>query len=106
MTEKDCLDYCYQRGFDWGGLYNIFHRVSCWCCPLQSLDELRKLRKNFPDLWEQLEFWDRNTWRTFEPGYSVQALNVRFDLEEEWQTQGKNLRTKKFYNTLRKKLVS
>ena len=24
MTEKDCLSYCYERGFDWGGLYEIF----------------------------------------------------------------------------------
>lgn len=30
MTEKDCLAYCYERGFDWGGLYEIFNRVSCW----------------------------------------------------------------------------
>lgn len=45
MTEKDCLAYCYEQGFDWGGLYEIFHRVSCWCCPLQSLDELRKLHR-------------------------------------------------------------
>ena len=31
-TEADCLKYCYDHGFDWGGLYEIFHRVSCWCC--------------------------------------------------------------------------
>ena len=37
MTEQDCLSYCYERGFDWGGLYEIFSRVSCWCCPLQGL---------------------------------------------------------------------
>ena len=65
MTEKDCLAYCYEQGFDWGGLYEIFHRVSCWCCPLQSLDELRKLHRYFPDLWRQLETWDDATWRTF-----------------------------------------
>lgn len=52
--EADCLKYCYEAGFDWGGLYEIFHRVSCWCCPLQSLDELRKLRTHFPDLWAKL----------------------------------------------------
>ena len=52
MTEKDCLEYCYSKGFDWGGLYKIFHRVSCWCCPLQSLEELRKFRKYFPELWK------------------------------------------------------
>ena len=39
MTEKDCLEYCYQRGYDWGGLYELFKRVSCWCCPLQSLED-------------------------------------------------------------------
>ena len=63
MTEKDCLDYCYAKGFDWGGLYEIFHRVSCWCCPLQALSELRKLYVHFPDLWAQLRRWDDSTWR-------------------------------------------
>ena len=37
-------EYCYDHGFDWDGLYEIFRRVSCWCCPLQSLSELRKRR--------------------------------------------------------------
>ena len=60
-TEADCLKYCYGAGFDWGGLYKIFHRVSCWCCPLQGLNELRKLRKNFPDLWARLLDMERRT---------------------------------------------
>ena len=30
-TEADCLQYCYDKGFDWDGLYRIFKRVSCWC---------------------------------------------------------------------------
>lgn len=34
MTEADCLQYCYDRGYTWGGLYKQFSRVSCWCCPL------------------------------------------------------------------------
>lgn len=34
MTEADCLDYCYSKGFNWGGLYRLFSRVSCWCCPV------------------------------------------------------------------------
>ena len=55
MTEADCLKYCYERGYDWGGLYQHFHRVSCWCCPLQSLEELRQLHKHYPELWEQLK---------------------------------------------------
>lgn len=61
-TEADCLKYCYSHGFDWGGLYEIFHRVSCWCCPLQSLEELRNLRKHFPDLWAKLLDMEHRTW--------------------------------------------
>ena len=91
MTEKDCLSYCYRRGFDWGGLYEIFSRVSCWCCPLQSLEELRKLYRHFPDLWQQLEEWDESTWRTFLKNYSVRQLAARFDFEDRWQAAGGNM---------------
>lgn len=58
MTEKDCLKYCFDRGYDWDGLYNYFSRVSCWCCPLQNHDDLTKLCKYFPDMWEKLKLWD------------------------------------------------
>ena len=58
MDEKSCLDYCYERGFDWGGLYGHFKRVSCFCCPLQRIGVLRKLRRNFPGLWSLMLKWD------------------------------------------------
>ena len=104
MTEKDCLDYCYSKGFDWGGLYEIFSRVSCWCCPLQSLEELRKLYRHFPDLWRQLEEWDSATWRTFLKNYSVRELAARFDFEDRWQAAGGNIRSRAFYSALRDEL--
>ena len=104
MSEKDCLDYCYARGFDWGGLYRIFSRVSCWCCPLQSLEELRKLYRYFPDLWRQLEEWDESTWRTFIKNYSVRQLAARFVFEAKWQAAGGNIRSKAFHAALRKEL--
>lgn len=81
-TEAECLQYCYQKGYDWGGLYEIFKRVSCWCCPLQSLDDLRKLRHYFPDLWNQLRLWDKQTWLQFRADYSVEQLEVRFSYED------------------------
>ena len=91
----------YDHGFDWGGLYEIFHRVSCWCCPLQSLSELRKLYQNFPELWEQLKEWDAMTWRNFRADYSVIELEKRFDFEEEWQKAGNPLKSKAFYSALK-----
>lgn len=82
MTEQDCLEYCYSKGFDWGGLYKIFKRVSCWCCPLQSLNELRKLRKYFPNLWDELREMDKRTYRQFRADFSVEELEERFAKEE------------------------
>lgn len=105
MTEKDCLAYCYAKGFDWGGLYRIFSRVSCWCCPLQGLNELRKLYRYFPDLWKRLEEWDENTWRSFRKDYSVRQLAVRFDFEKKWQAAGGNIRSRAFYSALRGELA-
>ena len=103
-TEKDCLDYCYANGFDWDGLYDIFHRVSCWCCPLQSLQELRNLREHFPELWEELKEMDKRVWRPFKEDYSVEELEIRFDLEKEFSMRGESIRNREFFKELKKRL--
>lgn len=59
ITEAEALKLCYDRGYDWGGLYEIYHRCSCWCCPLQRIDELRKLRHHHPELWKRLRDMDQ-----------------------------------------------
>ena len=104
MTEADCLQYCKERGYDWGRLYEKFGRVSCWCCPLQPLNELRVLYFDFPDLWKQLRDLDDRTWRTFKPGWSVRQLEVRFAFELEWQEEGTKIGTKEFRKELKKRL--
>ena len=102
MTEAECLNYCYEKGFDWDGLYEHFNRVSCWCCTLQSLDELRQLYKHFPDLWEKLKDWDNRTWRNFRADFSVEQLETRFDLEEKYLANGLSIRNRAFFNELHK----
>lgn len=104
-TEADCLKYCYDHGFDWGGLYELFKGVSCWCCPLQPLDELRKLRKHFPDLWNRLILMDRTTWRQFRTDYSVDQLEIRFQFEEERLAQGLPINTREFHRALKEKKI-
>lgn len=104
-TEADCLKYCYEAGFDWGGLYELFRRPSCWCCPLQPLDELRKLRKHFPDLWAKLLDMEHRTWNTFKEFYTVDQLEIRFAFEEERLAAGLPInRTREFMSALRKRL--
>lgn len=58
IDEPSALAICKAHGFHWGGLYDLFQRVSCFCCPLQRIGELKKLRKNFPELWEKMLEWD------------------------------------------------
>lgn len=82
VTEKQALQYCYDRGFDWSGLYEHFRRVSCWCCPLQRLSELRMLRKYYPELWQELIDMDSRVEYKFKPDYSVEQLERRFALED------------------------
>lgn len=104
-TEAQCLQYCYDQGFDWGGLYKIFARVSCWCCPLQSLAELRNLRKHFPDLWAKLLDMEHRTWRSFRANYSVDQLEIRFAFEEERLAAGLPVgRNREFISALRERL--
>lgn len=104
MTERDCLNYCYVRGYDWSGLYGLFDRVSCWCCPLQPLNELRILRRKFPELWQQLLEWQSKTWRDFKSDYSVEELEIRFAFEEERLKNGQKIKGKDFFRELKIRL--
>ena len=82
ITEAEALQYCYDRGFDWDGLYNIFDHASCWCCPLKKMDEYRKLYKYYPELWSILEDMQRKSFRTFRKDYSVFDLTEKFSNED------------------------
>lgn len=107
-TEKDCLSYCYEQGYDWDGLYEKFTRVSCWCCPLQSIPDLRSLYNNFPDLWEQLTVWDDQVKESgnkylFREKYGARDLGRRFELENHRKSIGVNTNSKNFYKEIRRK---
>lgn len=78
ITEKQALNYCYSRGLDWGGLYEKLTRVSCWCCPLSRIGELRVLYSDFPELWKELEIMDEKSFRKFRSDYSVKDLSEKF----------------------------
>ena len=83
MTESDCLQYCYDKGFEWGGLYEDFDRLSCWCCPLKNLKELRILYTKYPKLWAELKEMDNKAYNQFRKDYSVEELERKFEKEKE-----------------------
>lgn len=100
ITEAQALQICYNHGFNFGGLYEIYHRASCWCCPLQRIDELRNLRHYHPELWVRLmdmdnlarEMFGASLWGQFKKNWSIERLEQRFanDDEKEASEREKN----------------
>ena len=82
ITEEQALEYCYSKGYDWGGIYEELDgkRMSCWCCPLQQIGDLKNLYFNHPVLWKRLEELQQNNKIRdfFKQGVSVFDLEKRF----------------------------
>jgi 3'-phosphoadenosine 5'-phosphosulfate sulfotransferase (PAPS reductase)/FAD synthetase len=58
MGEADSLAYCRSLGYHWDGLYDVFSRVSCFCCPKGGKTKRRLVRENYPELeleWQRLD---------------------------------------------------
>lgn len=110
--EARALEYCYERGYDWEGLYELLRnektgrsRVSCWCCPLSSYDELRKLRVHFPDLWAELLALDAKQWQSYAHGYSVADFDRRFQLEDALTAAGHSITNRAFFTDMKRMLA-
>lgn len=110
--EERALQHCYDRGYDWEGLYELFKnektgrsRLSCWCCPLQNYDALRKLRHHFPELWEKMLELDNKQWQTFQHGLRVPDFDKRFALEDALIAEGHSIKNRAFFTDLKRLLA-
>lgn len=93
MTEADCLQFCYDRGYNWDEngieLYDILDRVSCWCCRNKNLRELKNIYMYLPDYWQRLRGLQSRIDSPMKGvGKSVFQLEERFKKEIE---KGKNI---------------
>jgi 3''-phosphoadenosine 5''-phosphosulfate sulfotransferase (PAPS reductase)/FAD synthetase and related enzymes len=101
ITEAECLQGCYEAGFDWGGLYKHLDRVSCKYCALKNLKELRNIRKYYPKVWQELKGRQTRTARPYKgEGKSVFQLEARFVFEEERLAEGLSITNRDFYTQL------
>lgn len=82
VTEAQALQYCKGKGLDFGGLYDRFKRLGCYCCPLQKISELRKVRRYYPELWSEIQRLDKKAPYSFLPRYTAEQLERRFALED------------------------
>lgn len=81
--EADCWKWCRENSL-LSPIYTTAARGGCWFCHNQSVDQLRLLRKTYPDLWTLLLHWDMDSPVTFRAdGHTVRDFDKRFQLEDE-----------------------
>lgn len=80
--EAYCRNWCEENKL-LSPIYTNTTRGGCWFCHNQSVEELRHLRKNYPDLWCLLMKWDKDSPHTFKSnGRTVTDFETRFCLED------------------------
>lgn len=83
IDEDLCGLYCQYAGM-LGPTYETSCRDGCWFCHNQGVDQLRLLRRDYPDLWALLLKWDLDSPVTFKAdGHTVHDFDRRFQMEDE-----------------------
>lgn len=86
MTEKDCLDYCYDRGWHWNEngyeLYDLLDRVSCKYCKNKNLKELRNIYHFMPEVWQELKDLQDKVKMPFKGNQTIHDIETRFITED------------------------
>lgn len=83
IEEDLCGLYCMYENI-LSPSYETSCRDGCWMCHNQGVNQLRQLRKNYPDLWALLLKWDTDSPVKFHPdGHTVHDFDERFRLEDE-----------------------
>lgn len=82
IDEDLCYLHCKYEGI-LSPSYETSYRDGCWFCHNQGVDQLRHLRKNYPEYWQLLLKWDADSPVTFKAdGHTVHDYDRRF-LQED-----------------------
>ena len=82
-TEADARKWCEENDL-LSPIYTTVARGGCWFCHNQGVDQLRQLRKNYPDLWALMLKWDKDSPVTFHAdGRTVHDFDARFQMEDD-----------------------
>ena len=82
-TEAGCRQWCKDNDL-LSPIYPTATRGGCWFCHNQGVNQLRLLRKNYPELWALMLKWDKDSPVTFHAdGHTVHDFDRRFQMEDE-----------------------
>ena len=78
-----CRKWCEENNL-LSPIYSECLRGGCWFCHNQGPDELRRLRKNYPEYWKLMLKWDNDSPVPFNSdGHTVYDYDTRFEMEEK-----------------------
>lgn len=81
-TEAICREWCEKNDL-LSPIYTTSTRGGCWFCHNQGVNQLRLLRKNYPEYWALMLKWDKDSPVTFHAnGHTVHDFERRFQLED------------------------
>ena len=81
--EAYCRKWCEENDL-LSPIYTTATRGGCWFCHNQGVEQLRLLRKNYPELWALMLKWDADSPVTFHAdGHTVHDFEERFALEDK-----------------------
>lgn len=81
--EQMCRKWCEENDL-LSPIYTTATRGVCWFCHNQGVEQLRLLRKDYPEYWELMLKWDNDSPVTFHPdGHTVHDFEKRFAAEDK-----------------------
>ena len=81
IAEKEAFAICKKADLLSPAYNNGRERLGCWFCHNQRISELRRLRNEYPELWEKLMRLDKDSPVTFKPKSTLKAFDERFEGE-------------------------
>lgn len=84
-TEADAKRKCEEYGL-LSPFYDKWKRNGCWFCPNKPVEYLAFIRREHPDLWEELRSFDRipnKVSEKFNKRYTFEELEARLDIEDK-----------------------
>ena len=83
ITEAEARKICEELDL-LSPIYTQSARGGCWFCYNQPVNQLRLLRKQYPEYWALMLKWDTDSPVTFHPdGHTVHDFDKRFQAEDE-----------------------
>ena len=72
-TKDKCIEYL-KSIEAYPPIYKKFNRTGCWCCPKQSISSLKRLYKEYPNLWEKLKQYEQDSPNGFRPNLRLSEI--------------------------------